>query len=96
MLKSLFRAIAVIAVLAATAPAVQAASDKTPMEQKLEEGARALLEAMRMLLEAIPRYGPPEVQPNGDILIPRRDGLPLPPKDMTKPPADEDPDTKRL
>lgn len=96
MRRSLLQAFAVMAMLTVAVPTTQAASDKTQMERKLEEGARALLESMRFLLKSIPWYGPPEVQPNGDILIPRRDGPPLPGDKDDDDSSDEDPNTKRL
>lgn len=36
-----------------------------------EEGADKILKGLRMLIEDIPQYESPEVQPNGDIIIRR-------------------------
>lgn len=87
MLTHFLRALLVLTMLAGAAPAVQAASEQEKAERKIEEGAEALLKGMRLLLRAIPWYGQPMILPNGDILIPRRDGPPLPEGDRQTPPA---------
>lgn len=50
--------------------AAQAQTEPTP-EQLLEDGAKRIVEAMRLLLMAIPQYEAPVVLENGDILIRR-------------------------
>jgi hypothetical protein len=47
-----------------------AQAQQTP-EQLLEDGAKRIVEAMRLLLMAIPQYEAPVVLENGDILIRR-------------------------
>ncbi|MDA0341391.1 MAG: hypothetical protein O3B74_07330 [Proteobacteria bacterium] len=99
MLKPLFQSAAVLVMLTVAVPLANAASDQKQMERKFEEGADALLEGMRLLLKTIPWYGQPQVKPNGDIIIPRRDAPALPPPPHQRPPAGEDKksgDTQRL
>ena len=62
-------AAAALAVLLASGPA-QAQTEPTP-EQLLEDGAKRIVEAMRLLLMAIPQYEAPVVLENSDILIRR-------------------------
>ena len=63
------------AVLAAATPAALAqeggeSGDSSPQELA-REGAERLMNALDGLLRMIPQYGVPEIQDNGDILIPR-------------------------
>jgi hypothetical protein len=93
------RVFSVIALIIVANPTAWAASDQQRAERKIEEGAGALLEGMRLLLKSIPWYGQPVIMPNGDIVIPRRDGPPLPaPRKKSAPSADDDGDgdTTRL
>lgn len=99
MLNFSLRVFAVIALIIVASPMARAASDQQRAERKIEEGASALLDGMRLLLKSIPWYGQPVMKPNGDIVIPRRDGPPLPTPGKKPPPADDgdaDGDTKRL
>jgi hypothetical protein len=101
MLTSLLRPAVLLVFLLGATTVAQAASDQQQAERKIEEGAQALLDGMRMLLKTIPWYGQPQVKPNGDIIIPRRDGpfLPEPrraPTPSDKDDGDSDSDTKRL
>jgi hypothetical protein len=50
---------------------------------------RPVFDALRATIEDLPRYGPPEVLPNGDILIPRLD---TPGAEDSPETAPEDPD----
>ncbi|SDF88211.1 hypothetical protein SAMN05216241_10316 [Limimonas halophila] len=61
------------AALAASAPA--AAQDEEPQDPgaQAREGAEQILDALRGLLQMMPRYGMPQVQEDGDIVIPRLD-----------------------
>ena len=97
MLKHSLRALLVLALITGTVGAARAASEQQQAERKIEEGAKALLEGMQLLLKTIPWYGQPEMKPNGDIVIPRRDGPPLnAPREPSAAPKDEDTETKRL
>lgn len=99
MLSRFLRAFTVLALISIASPAAQAASEQERAERKLEEGATALLEAMRLMLKTIPWYGQPEIKPNGDIVIPRRDAPTLPDikRERSRPgEADQDNDTERL
>lgn len=42
-------------------------------------GLRPIAESLLALMDDIGNYQPPELMPNGDILIRRKQGLPLPP-----------------
>ena len=52
----------------------------------LSERLSPLLEDLEAGVEDLPAYGPPEVLPNGDILIPRKQDRPAP----ATPPAEDD------
>jgi hypothetical protein len=97
MLKQSLRALLVLALITGPSAAAMASSEQQQAERKIEEGAKALLEGMQLLLKTIPWYGQPEMKPNGDIVIPRRDGPPLnTPRDQKPAPKDDDGETKRL
>jgi hypothetical protein len=97
MLKQSFRALVVFALVTGTAGTAGATSEQQQAERKIEEGAKALLEGMQLLLKSIPWYGQPEMKPNGDIVIPRRDGPPLnTPREQSPGSRDDDTETKRL
>jgi hypothetical protein len=99
MLSRFLRAFTVLTLITIASPAVQAASEQERAERKLEEGADALLEAMRLMLKTIPWYGQPEIKPNGDIVIPRRDAPTLPDIKRERSPSKgtgQDEDTQRL
>ncbi len=56
----------------------------------LSERLSPLLEDLEAGVEDLPAYGPPQVMPNGDILIPRKrdeDGPAPPPADDGAPPS---------
>jgi len=59
------------------------AGDKA--ERLVEEGVASILEALDLLLGAVPQYAAPEVLPNGDIIIRRLH--PEEEEDTTEPPA---------
>ena len=73
-------ALAFAAPLLASGPA-WAGTDRPPaspgemLDQAIEQAAAAL----RALLDAIPRYAPPEIRENGDIVIRRLSPPPPPP-----------------
>ncbi|MBL6599455.1 MAG: hypothetical protein ISP41_11235 [Alphaproteobacteria bacterium] len=97
MLRQSLRALLVLALFTGTASAARANSEQQQAERKIEEGAKALLEGMQLLLKTIPWYGQPEMKPNGDIVIPRRDGPPLSaPRKQSPGSKDDDGETKRL
>jgi hypothetical protein len=99
MLNLSVRAAVALTFITMASPGAYATSTQQQAERKLEEGANALLEGMRLMLKTIPWYGQPVVKPNGDIVIPRREAPTLPPANKQPPrPSDEeaDGDTKRL
>lgn len=97
MLKHSLRALLVLTLITGPAGGALATTEQQQAERKIEEGAKALLEGMQLLLKSIPWYGQPEMKPNGDIVIPRRDGPPLnAPRKQSPVPKDEDTETKRL
>lgn len=68
--------------LFANAPLARAAGDAIPKHGQEEEkspqalareGAEKFMEALRQLLEKVPRYGLPHTNERGDIIIPRLD-----------------------
>ena len=60
--------------LAAPAPPAWAAEDDVPatVERLAREAAERIVEALNLLLLAIPQYEAPEIRPNGDIIIRRK------------------------
>jgi len=56
---------------------------------RLQEGAAAIVEGLRMFMDQLQSYQPPEVLPNGDIIIRRR-----PPQDGEPPSKPETPEGK--
>lgn len=48
-----------------------AADERSRAEDLAREGAGKLLRALELFLDSIPRYGAPQIAPNGDIVIPR-------------------------
>jgi len=71
------RALALSAVLVGgmfCLPATPAAaqSEKSSPEELLEEGTRRILRAFELFIQTIPQYEMPEVLPNGDIIIRRK------------------------
>jgi hypothetical protein len=55
----------------------------------LTEGFGLIMDGLRLMLKRIPQYDPPEILPNGDIIIRRRNG-------PTEAPEEDDKDTKKL
>ena len=52
--------------------AAPAAAQSTGEAERLaSEGDSKILQALDLLLKTVPQYGPPEMQPNGDIIIRR-------------------------
>lgn len=64
--------------------------DAPSATDRLQEGAAAIVEGLRMLMDQFHSYQPPEVLPNGDIIIRRR-----PPQDSQPTPPSETPDGKK-
>ncbi len=51
-------------------------------KEKLREGAERIMEAIELMIRAIPTYGMPRIDDDGNIIIPRRGGpLDRAPKD---------------
>lgn len=78
------------AVLLAATPALPALAQtekpETPSPtERLQEGAAAIVDGLRMLMDQLQSYQSPEVMPNGDIIIRRR-----PPAGSEPPPAQPD------
>ncbi|MCF3630930.1 hypothetical protein RJ527_12000 [Thalassospiraceae bacterium LMO-SO8] len=65
---------AALALMLAAAPmaAAQAQSQPTDPEMLLEEGTKKILRAFELFIMTIPQYEMPEVLPNGDIIIRRK------------------------
>ena len=63
--------------------------EETPGELA-REGMERLVRAIELMLEMIPQYDAPEVLPNGDIIIRRKN-----PRDDEEEPADPDEDPAR-
>ncbi len=55
----------------AAPPAAAQESEETPGELAID-GVERLLRAMELIIEMIPQYEAPELLPNGDIIIRRR------------------------
>lgn len=74
-------ALMVGAALPVTAVHAQSGTTEPPSAtDRLQEGAAALVEGLRMLMDQLQSYEAPEVLPNGDIIIRRR-----PPAEESKP-----------
>lgn len=61
---------ALLALAVLAAPSVAAEPRQTPSEL-LDEAGQKLVQALKMMLMAIPQYAAPEVNDNGDIIIRR-------------------------
>ncbi|MDJ0948025.1 MAG: hypothetical protein QNJ94_03810 [Alphaproteobacteria bacterium] len=79
MIRILSSALVALGLLVA-APLTANAKDNRPLEEWIEDLTRQgmdrlerALEGLERGLDRIPRYGPPEVTPEGDIIIPRRE-----------------------
>ena len=53
---------------------VEEESERRAPEEMAREGVELLLRALRGFLQAVPHYGLPRIEENGDIVIPRLDG----------------------
>ena len=71
------RALIVAALLTVSAPAWAQSSADSPMDQ-LDGVMQEVLDAINLMMRAVPQYELPEVLPNGDIIIRRvpKDDLP--------------------
>lgn len=97
MLKQIPRALLVLALFTGASASAHATTEQQKAERKIEEGAQALLDGMKLLLRSIPWYGQPVMKPNGDIVIPRREGPPLPaPRERSPRAGETDDETQRL
>lgn len=63
--------LALATALAAPAPGLAQDPQQKQPEEMAREGVELLLRALRGFLEAVPQYGLPRVEENGDIVIPR-------------------------
>jgi hypothetical protein len=70
MLRSLRAAVLILPLL--LAPPAFAEEESTPGDLAVE-GLEKMLRAIELFVEAIPMYAPPELLPNGDIIIRRLD-----------------------
>ena len=64
-------------------------TEQQAIERQLTEGFDEIMDGLRLMLKRIPQYDPPEILPNGDIIIRRRNG-------PTEAPEEDDKDTKKL
>ncbi len=67
-------AAALAAALVLGAPGVAAAASEDQAKEKLREGAARIMEAIELMIRAIPTYGMPRIDEHGNIIIPRRGG----------------------
>jgi len=86
MKRNLFRSIAVAVLLAMPVSALaQSPNENKQDPRELLEGAtKMMLQALELMLNAIPQYEAPEVLENGDIIIRRK------PQKREQPPSDND------
>ena len=74
--------VVVLGGLLAASPALAQSSDRPgypdwkESQEMMEEGAKRVLDALGLLMHAIPTYELPEVLPNGDIIIRRKNKRP--------------------
>ena len=78
------RALIIAAMLVAASPAFAQSEGKSPGEQ-IDAVLQDVLDAIGLVLRAVPQYELPEVLPNGDIIIRRVQPEPPP----APPPADK-------
>ncbi|MEI8395827.1 MAG: hypothetical protein WCF85_13890 [Rhodospirillaceae bacterium] len=71
--------------------------EPTPREQTIQ-GIDLIMKGLRGMLEQVPLYGPPELTPNGDIILRRLSppGNPPVPAAPTPPPSSAQPDKHLL
>jgi hypothetical protein len=84
--KSRGKALAAAAFAAALAASPAAFAEEKAPDELAREGIGKIVSALEMLLLTIPTYEMPEVMPNGDIIIRRRN--PLQPEDREATPED--------
>lgn len=74
--------LALATALTAPTPGLAQEPEPKPPEEMAREGVELLLRALRGFLEAVPQYGLPRIDENGDIVIPRlrRDEMPEQPE----------------
>ena len=75
----MIRAVFLAAILTAAAPALAARAQTERADppapsptERLQEGAAAIVDGLRMLMDQLQSYQPQEVLPNGDIIIRRQ------------------------
>jgi len=68
----------------ATYPPANPPDSQSQVEQLTREAIDKLMQAMSLVLQSIPQYETPELLPNGDIIIRRKN----PPKPQTPPRGD--------
>lgn len=92
--KNTGRAVAVAAALAVLAPGLAAADPSGPNESQEKQrhaeelavkATQMLMRALDLLMESLPQYGPPRINENGDIVIPRLHKEPAPGPGVPKP-----------
>ena len=66
----LFAAVLTLAVPAAPRAEEPAPPQPTPREQTLQ-GLDMIMQGLKRMIEQVPLYGPPELAPNGDIILRR-------------------------
>ena len=74
MLRTAFVALTALVLWAGTA-AAETKAQKEP-EQMIREGAERIMDGVRQFIDRLPRYLPPELLPNGDIIIRREKRAP--------------------
>lgn len=87
-----------LAVFLATFPMTgqaQAADPAKEAQRQFELGTEMILDGLRMLIERIPQFSAPEILPNGDIIIRRRNPQ-TPPRSDDDDKDDTDQDIKKL
>lgn len=85
--RSLF-ALALTGALALPAAPAAAQSDDKSVDELAREGIGKIVAALEMLLLTIPTYEAPEILPNGDIIIRRKN--PLTPEEQGPQDGDDD------
>jgi hypothetical protein len=75
------RILSVLAISVVVSAPAAVAETKTakPPEEIIREGAERIMEGVRAFIQRLPQYLPPEILPNGDVIIRR-----LPPGDRRR------------
>lgn len=76
---------------AAPSGAAESPPEERPPEEMAREGVELLMRALRGFLDAVPQYGLPRIEENGDIVIPR-----LRPKEVPEEEREETEETQQL